>query len=34
MGRQPTSEAAGSRREDAGQPPYLFPDYVATRLRA
>jgi protocatechuate 3,4-dioxygenase beta subunit len=34
MGRQPTSEAAGSRREDSGQPPYLYPDYVVTRLRA
>src|SRR5918992_143595 len=28
-------EAAGYRRKDDGvQPPYLYPDYVATRLRA
>src|SRR5215213_9377178 len=33
--RQPrTSEIAGLRLEDNGQPPYLYPDYVATRLRA
>jgi protocatechuate 3,4-dioxygenase beta subunit len=34
MGRQPPSEAAASRPNDPGQPPYLYPDYVATRLRA
>ncbi len=33
MGRQPTSGAAASRPNDPGQP-YLYPDYVATRLRA
>lgn len=33
--RQPrTNETAGLRSEDNGQPPYLYPDYVATRLRA
>ena len=33
--RQPrTSEIAGLRSEDNGLPPYLYPDYVATRLRA
>jgi len=33
--RQPhTKETAGLRPEDKGQPPYLYPDYVATRLRA
>jgi protocatechuate 3,4-dioxygenase beta subunit len=31
---QPSSVVAGSRREDLQQPPYLYPDYVATRLRA
>ncbi len=35
MSQQPTTENAGSRREDSGrQPPYLYPDYVSTRLRA
>ena len=34
MRQQPTSEAASLRSEDGGQPPYLYPDYVATRLRA
>ena len=34
MGRQPTSEAAAARPNDPEQPPYLYPDYVATRLRA
>ncbi len=34
MRQQPSSEATGARREDSGQPPYLYPDYVATRLRA
>ena len=29
-----TQRAAGPRWEDAGQPPYLYPDYVSTRLRA
>jgi protocatechuate 3,4-dioxygenase, beta subunit len=32
--QQPTNETAGLRQEDTGQPPYLYPDYVATRLRA
>jgi protocatechuate 3,4-dioxygenase, beta subunit len=32
--QQPTNETAGLRQEDNGQPPYLYPDYVATRLRA
>jgi protocatechuate 3,4-dioxygenase beta subunit len=32
--QQPTNETAGLRPEDNGQPPYLYPDYVATRLRA
>jgi protocatechuate 3,4-dioxygenase, beta subunit len=32
--QQPTNEAAGWRPGDARQPPYLYPDYVATRLRA
>jgi protocatechuate 3,4-dioxygenase, beta subunit len=31
---QPSSGVAGSHREDLRQPPYLYPDYVATRLRA
>jgi hypothetical protein len=31
---QPSSGVAGSQREDLRQPPYLYPDYVATRLRA
>ncbi len=34
MNQQPSSEAVGARREDTGQPPYLYPDYVSTRLRA
>ena len=34
MRQQPTYETAGLRPEDNGQPPYLYPDYVATRLRA
>ena len=34
MRQQPTNETAGSRPADNGQPPYLYPDYVATRLRA
>jgi protocatechuate 3,4-dioxygenase beta subunit len=32
--QQPTYETGGSRPADNGQPPYLYPDYVATRLRA
>jgi protocatechuate 3,4-dioxygenase, beta subunit len=31
---QPSREAAGSPGEDLHQPPYLYPDYVARRLRA
>ncbi len=35
MAKRKGEEAAGYRREDEGiQPPYLYPDYVATRLRA
>ena len=35
MAQRTGEEAAGHRREDDGiQPPYLYPDYVATRLRA
>ena len=34
MRQQPTNETASLRPEDNGQPPYLYPDYVATRLRA
>ena len=34
MRQQPTNETAGVRPEDNVQPPYLYPDYVATRLRA
>ena len=34
MRQQPTNETASLRPEDKGQPPYLYPDYVATRLRA
>ena len=34
MRQQNTNEIAGLRPEDEGQPPYLYPDYVATRLRA
>ena len=29
-----SSEAAGARQEDSGHPPYLYPDYKSTRLRA
>jgi protocatechuate 3,4-dioxygenase, beta subunit len=32
--QQPTNETADLRPEDEGQPPYLYPDYMATRLRA
>ena len=28
------ASSAGASREDSRQPPYLYPDYVATRLRA
>jgi len=28
----PTNETGGLRSEDNGQPPYLYPDYVATLL--
>jgi protocatechuate 3,4-dioxygenase, beta subunit len=31
---QPSSGVAGFHREDLRHPPYLYPDYVATRLRA
>jgi protocatechuate 3,4-dioxygenase, beta subunit len=35
MAQRTGDEAAEHRREDDGiQPPYLYPDYVATRLRA
>lgn len=34
MTQQRTSGAVGGLREEAGQPPYLYPDYVSTRLRA
>jgi len=35
MAQRTGEEAAGHRREDDGiQPPYLYPDYVETRLRA
>src|SRR5919199_6182700 len=34
MRGQPSREVAGSPKEDRHQPPYLYPDYVATRLRA
>jgi protocatechuate 3,4-dioxygenase beta subunit len=33
MAHQTLGDAAGYRRDDAN-PPYLYPDYVATRLRA
>ena len=33
MAHQTPGDAAGYRRDDAN-PPYLYPDYVATRLRA
>jgi protocatechuate 3,4-dioxygenase, beta subunit len=32
--QQPTNETISLRPEGNGQPPYLYPDYVATRLRA
>jgi protocatechuate 3,4-dioxygenase beta subunit len=31
---QPLGRTEGPLGEDAGQPPYLYPDYVSTRLRA
>lgn len=34
MRQQTSGRVAGPRRGDRGQPPYLYPDYVATRLRA
>ena len=34
MRGQPSREVDGSPSEDLHQPPYLYPDYVATRLRA
>ena len=34
MRQQPTDETASLRPEDDEQPPYLYPDYVSTRLRA
>ena len=34
MGQPRTDETALLRSEDNGQPPYLYPDYMATRLRA
>ena len=34
MRQQNPSGADGPRQEDLGQPPYLYPNYVATRLRA
>ncbi len=34
MRQQPTNETASLQSEGNGQPPYLYPDYVATRLRA
>jgi Protocatechuate 3,4-dioxygenase beta subunit N terminal len=32
--QQPTDETVSLGQEDNGQPPYLYPDYVARRLRA
>lgn len=32
--RHQTSSGAGSGGENTGQPPYLYPDYVSTRLRS
>ncbi len=32
--KQSSSEAAGVRGEESGQPPYLYPYYASTRLRA
>ena len=34
MSQQPLRGGVDAGREDSGQPPYLYPDYVATRLRA
>ena len=34
MRQQPTNETASLYPDDGGKPPYLYPDYVATRLRA
>ena len=34
MRGQPSRGVAGSPREDLQQPSYVYPDYVATRLRA
>jgi protocatechuate 3,4-dioxygenase, beta subunit len=34
VSQQPTNEIAGLRPVDEGQPPNLYSDYVATRLRA
>ena len=34
MRQQPTNETPGLRSEADAQPPYLYSDYVATRLRA
>jgi len=34
MTQQTASGASGSRREERGQPPYLYPPYKSTRLRA
>ena len=34
MSQQPLREGVDANEEEAGQPPYLFPDYVSTRLRA
>ncbi len=31
---QPVDGVEGALKADAGQPPYLYPDYVSTRLRA
>jgi hypothetical protein len=32
--QQPTNETASLSPQDNGQPPYLYPAYVSTRLRA
>ena len=34
MRQQPTNETASLSPQDKGQPPYLYPAYVSTRLRA
>jgi protocatechuate 3,4-dioxygenase, beta subunit len=34
MSQQPLRESIDANWEEAGQPPYLYPDYVSTRLRA